>query len=164
MALTREKKKDILEKLAGILRHSTSVVFVNFHGLGVAETNAMRSELRGQSVSYTVAKKTLMKRALADAKVPGDAPEFPGELALVYTSGDDLVSPARGINTFITKHKDSISILGGIFEGSFIGKEAMTDIALIPSLEVLRAQFVNIINSPIQRFAISLNEIAKAKS
>ncbi|HCI03557.1 TPA: 50S ribosomal protein L10 [Candidatus Peribacteria bacterium] len=164
MALSKDKKKEIFEKLETILKNAKSVVFVNFHGLGVAETTAMRSELAEQDVSYTVAKKTLVKRALSGAKVPGDMPELSGELALVYTSGDDEISPARGIHTFVKKHKDSISILGGIFEGSFIGKEAMTDIALIPSLETLRAQFVNIINSPIQGLAVALNEVARSKS
>ena len=40
----------------------------------------------------------------------------------------------------------------------------MIEIAKIPGLEVLRGKFVNIINSPIQRFAVALSEIAKKKS
>jgi ribosomal protein L10 len=41
--------------------------------------------------------------------------------------------------------------------------EAMKGIATIPSIPVLRGMFVNVINSPIQRFAIAMSEVAKTK-
>lgn len=40
----------------------------------------------------------------------------------------------------------------------------MTEIATIPSMQVLRGQFVNLINSPIQRFVVALNQIAESKN
>ncbi len=43
-------------------------------------------------------------------------------------------------------------------------KSEIEGIALIPSVQTLRGMFVNVINSPIQRFAIALNEIAKTKN
>ena len=42
-------------------------------------------------------------------------------------------------------------------------KEEMTNIAMIPPMEVLRAQFVNLINSPIQQFVVALDQIAETK-
>jgi ribosomal protein L10 len=39
----------------------------------------------------------------------------------------------------------------------------MESIALIPSQKTLYAQFVNIINSPIQGFVVALNAIAEKK-
>ena len=56
-----------------------------------------------------------------------------------------------------------MSIIGGIFEGKFLGGPAMMEIAMIPSRETLYAQFVNLINSPIQRFAVVLDAIANSK-
>ena len=53
--------------------------------------------------------------------------------------------------------------MGGIFEGRFMTAIEMEDIAQIPTLEVLRGKFINIINSPIQRLVIGLNEISKVK-
>jgi len=40
----------------------------------------------------------------------------------------------------------------------------MTAIATIPPREVLYAQFVNVINSPIQRLAVALDQISQKKS
>ena len=59
---------------------------------------------------------------------------------------------------------EKISILGGIFEGKVVAAEMMREIAMLPSLDVLRGMFANIVNSPRQRFAIALSEVAKTKS
>ena len=161
MAITKEKKKEIYDKINNAISDSTSMVFVNFHGLSVTDTASLRRELRDNGVGYVVAKKTLVRRAFGDSKVEGEIPALDGELALAY--GEDLISPARGIYDFQKKHKDNIQILGGVFEGKYMMKEEMMNIAMIPSMEVLRAQFVNLINSPIQRFVVALDQIARVK-
>lgn len=161
MAKTKQQKVEISEKVNKTLKDSESVVFVNFHGLGVTETTEMRRTLAGQNVNYFVAKKTLIRRALNDAKIDGDIPELNGEVALA--SAKDSVAPAREIYSFAKKYKDNISILGGIFENRFMNKEEMTVIASIPSLLVLYGQFVNVINSPIQGLVVALDQIAQKK-
>src|SRR6185436_11432596 len=115
MAITKEKKGDILKNLHDVFKNSISVVFVNFHGLSSNDANEIRSTLAKEKISYLVAKKTLTRKALEDAKIPGDRPEFEGELGIVY--GADAVAPARGVYAFQKKLDDKISILGGIFEG-----------------------------------------------
>ncbi len=97
-----------------------------------------------------------------EGKAQGTLPELSGEVAIAY--GEDQIAPAREIFSFQKTHKGSLNILGGIFEGNFIDSVKMMEIATIPSKEVLYAQFVNLINSPIQRFAVVLDAIAKAKS
>lgn len=161
MAINKEKKKEIVASVKDILSKSKTVVFVNFHKLPVSESTAIRKELRSKDVKFTVAKKTLMKRALAEASPAGDAPELAGELALAY--GADLISPAREIYDFQKKLEGRVSILGGIFDGLFKTKAEMEAIAAIPSQKVLYAQFVNIINSPIQGLVLALNAIAEKK-
>lgn len=161
MAINKEKKKEIVAKVKGILDKSKTVVFVNFHKLPVSESTAIRKELRSKDVEFTVAKKTLMKRALAEAAPTGDAPELAGELALVYSA--DLIAPAREIFDFQKKLDGRVSILGGIFDGIFKTKAEMESIASIPSQKVLHAQFVNLINSPIQGLVLALNAIAEKK-
>lgn len=162
MAVSKAKKKDILENLNAIVKESGSVVFVNFHGLPMNDTTDLRKALHAKEVGYTVAKKTLTKKALGEAQIEGAMPELTGELALVYAK--DVIAPAREIYSFQKKFDNRVSILGGVFEGKYMDKVAMTAIAQIPSLDTLRAQFVNIINSPIQRFVIGLSEIAKKKA
>ncbi len=150
----------MIKDLETSVKKSESVVFVNFHGLTVADETVLRRDLRMEGVGYKVSRKTLLKRALA-GKATGEIPELGGEVAIAYSP--DPTSSAREIYNFQKTHKGILNILGGIFEGKFIGGEKMMEIAMIPSREVLYAQFVNLINSPIQRFAAVLNEIANHK-
>lgn len=160
MAITKDKKKSILDKLNGI-KDSQSVVFVNFKGIPVSETTAMRQELTKSDVAYYVAKKTLVKKAFTEAGIEGDMPTLDGELAVVY--GNDATGPAREIFAFQKKLDGRVNILGGVFEHKFVNKTQMEEIAMIPSMHVLRGMFVNVINSPIQGFAMALKAIADKK-
>jgi large subunit ribosomal protein L10 len=161
MAITKDKKKSILDKLDRI-KNSESVVFVNFKGLPVFETTNIRRELAKGDVAYYVAKKTLVKKAFIEAGIEGDMPTLDGELAVVY--GNDATGPAREIFAFQKKFEGKVSILGGVFEHKFVDKSQMEEIAKIPSMHVLRGMFVNVINSPIQGFAMALNAIAEKKT
>ena len=162
MAISKQKKEEIVLKLTGALKSAKALVFVNFKNLSVGNTTDMRRGLKEEGVSYTVAKKTLTRRVLDSQKFEGEMPELPGELALAWS--EDLIAPARGIHSFSKKFPKTLKILGGVFDGKYMSASEMEEIALIPGLDVLRGKFVNIINSPIQRTAIALSEIAKSKA
>jgi len=161
MALTKEKKKEVYAKVKSALDEAGSVVFVHAKGMSVGETQDMRSAFRGNGVSYYVAKKTLVRRALDEMPYTGEQPAFDNELAIAW--GEDLVAPAREVQAFVKSTKDKVVILGGVFEGRYMSASEMTEIASIPSQLTLRAQFVNIINSPIQGFVMALGQIAEKK-
>lgn len=165
MAITKQKKQDILAKLGTALTHVTSGVFVSFKGLTVAEVNALRADLKKEHVKYTVVKKTLLKRALEDKNLSGDMPSLDGEVAFAYlTEGTDLTAPARGLQVFVKKFKDKLAFLGGFIDGKYLSLDETKMVASIPPTPVLRGMFVNVINSPIQRFAIAMAEVAKTKN
>ncbi len=161
MAISRTKKEEIVARLEGVRADAASIVFVGFNGLSVAESTDVRNVLREEDVSYFVAKKTLIKRVFGDA-YEGDIPVLDGEVAIAYST--DPITPAQNIKTFAAKYKDRMNILGGVFEGVFKSREAMTEIASIPALPVLRGMFVNVINAPIQGLVISLNAISEKKT
>lgn len=158
--LQKAKKEEIVKGLSNAVKDSSSVVFLNFKSLNVADESALRRGLKSQGVTYKVARKTLLKRAL-DQKAEGNMPELPGEIALAY--GADAIAPAREVFNFQKTHKGMLSILGGIFEGKFVDGAYMTEIAMIPSREVLLSKIAFLLKSPIQRIAIAVNEVAKKK-
>src|SRR3989344_2448949 len=118
MAKTREQKESVVKKVQEALKGAQSVVFVNFHGLPVAQSSAMRRELRKEGVGFFVAKKTLIRRALEGEKLEGQLPELSGEIALAYlpapagastlagrqAGGADALIPARSIASFVKKY------------------------------------------------------------
>jgi len=159
MAITKEKKAEIVEKMSGIASTAATIVFAKFKGLTVAEQNEMRKALRTSEVGYTVAKKTLVQRALDAQKFEGTVPALEGEIALAY--GTDELAPARELAVFVKKFPEHLAFAGGVFAGKYVNASEIKAIAAIPGMQTLRAQFVQLINSPLQRFAVVLN--AKAE-
>ena len=151
----------MVKSLAEVTKTAKSVVFVNFDKLQVKEETKLRRSLLDAGNSYQVIKKSLLKKSFDGAGFTGEMPELPGMLGIAF--GQDLIAPARDVYNFQKDHKDNVSIVGGIFEGKFMTKEEMMNIATIPPLQTLQGMFANIINSPLQRFAIALSEVAKTK-
>lgn len=161
MAITKEKKQLILKKLEDIKNGSDSIVFVNFKGVSVKDTTVMRRTLRDAGVDYFVAKKTLIKRAF-DKAFEGEMPQLEGEIAVAYST--DAILPAQKVKEFASKFKETVAIVGGVFQGVYKTKEEMNEIASIPALPVLRGMFVNVINAPIQGLVLGLHAIAEKRS
>ena len=164
MAKTKAEKGVIIDKLEDAFKTGASSVFVHFTKVTVAEESAMRRALRGDGVSYFVAKKTLMRRALEKLGHAHQSLPLEGEVAVAYGGGEDATLAARLVHEFGKKLADKLTILGGIFEGKLVDGPKMQEIATIPSLQVLRGMFVNVINSPIAGLAIALKAVADKRS
>lgn len=162
MAITRQKKEETVAKIAAITKSQKTLVFASFKGLTVAEQNEMRKAFRPLGVGYMVAKKSLLNLALKAAGYKGEAPELQGEIALAY--GEDELAAPRELAVYVKKFGEHLAFAGGVFGGKFVGKEEITSIAAIPGMETLRAMFAQVINSPRQRFAVVLSEVAKKKA
>lgn len=168
MAQTKQQKIEVVQKLEAALKDATSAVFVHFKGVKIDEETQMRRELKAANVKYTVAKKTLIKRALESLGHAIDTVPMEGEIAVAH-GGGDATAPARMIHEygkkFLNDKKESkLSIVGGLFEGALVGAASMREIATIPPMQTLRGMFANVVNSPRSRFAIVLSEVAKTKN
>ncbi len=162
MALKKEKKAEIVSDLGASLKDAQSIVFVKFDKLTVAHVNALRRSLQKENVGYSVAKKTLLKRALGTKTVEGEIPPLTGQIAVAY--GTDPIASARGVYEFAKTHKENISIVGGVYDGKYVDASMMTSLATIPSREVLLSQIAFLLKSPMQRLAIAVNAVAGTKS
>src|SRR3989344_71569 len=161
MPKTRKQKEESVVNIASAIKSANSVVFAGFNKLRVVDERELRRQLRVGGVSYTVAKKSLWKRAMELAGFP-NVPEINGQLALAY--GTDSMAPAKGIVSFAKKHEGMISTFGGIFEGKLVDAGKIKMIATIPSRETLLGMLANVLSAPMRGLAISLNAVAKSKS
>ena len=162
MAINKQKKVELVSELTDMVKGATSMVFVSFKGLTVNQTIVLRKKLHTDNIGYRVAKKTLLKRALEANSITGTFPEeVVAELAVVY--GADALAPAREVFEFTKTYKGKLEILGGVYNGAFMNKAEMLEIATIPSREVLLSKIAFLLQSPMQRLAIAVNEVSKTK-
>lgn len=166
MAKTKEQKSEIISKLERAFQNASSAVLVHFTKITVAEESSMRRAFRADGISYTVAKKTLIRRALDKMGLEHKDIPLEGEVAIAYDSSKagDPTAVSRRVLGFVKQlSAEKLSILGGIFEGRFIGQDEMREIATIPPIQSLRGMFVNVISSPMRGLVVALGAIAEKK-
>lgn len=165
MAKTKQQKGAIIDVLEGAFKNASSAVFVRFSKIGVNDESAMRRALRAEGMSYKVAKKSLIRRALEKLGHEHKHVPLEGEVSVAYSSSEDVTAPARRIWQFAKQlGAEKLAIMGGLLEGRLVGREEMEAIATIPPLQTLRGMFVNVINSPIAGLAVALKAIADNRS
>ncbi len=163
MAISKDKKREIIEKLTDAFKEASAITFVGFTKLTVADSSKMRNELAQAGVRLFVAKKTLIRKALETRGYAGTLSELPGEVAVAWTTAD-VTAPARGVHEYGKKLKGVLTLLGGVFENAFVDASQMVAIATIPPMPILRGMFVNVINSPIQGLVVALDKIREKKA
>jgi len=151
MAVSREKKKEILDDLTEKFKNAKSVVFSEYRGLTVNDISDLRGKLRESEVEYKVAKKTLIKLAAKEAginEIPNEAME--GPVAAAFSFGDE-VAGAREIYKMGKDHK-GLKLKGFILDGEIFGQEKAEQLAQLPSKEELLAKLVGSLRAPISGF------------
>lgn len=150
MAKNKEQKAQEMQELATGLKSAKSVVFANFQGLKVKDSEELRGICRAQNVGYMASKKTILKKALDSIGFNINADEFPGGVSIVLGVEDDI-APAQIIANFAKKN-DIVKIYGGILEGAFIDDVKVNELAKLPSKQQLLGQLVGTLNAPVSGF------------
>ena len=155
-----ERKAEQVSTIAAKIKKAQSIVVFDYRGISVAEDTELRAEMRKAGVEYAVIKNHIMERACEangiDAK---DATILKGPSAFAF-GYDDVAAPARILKAFIKKAK-KCEFKGGIVEKNILNAAQIEAIADLPSREVMIARMLGSMMSPISKFAIALNEIAK---
>jgi large subunit ribosomal protein L10 len=151
MALTREKKEQILKELKEIIKKANFIIFVNFHGLSVSSACEIRNLMKRNKMRYLVAKKTLIKKALESSGLKKDRLDLKGEVALIFGEVKDPSIATKVLLSFSKEHKKVLTPLGGVFENELVDKSVILKLSQLPSREVLTARFINILNAPMRQ-------------
>lgn len=162
MAVSKEQKADILADLTLKFKEAKSIGFAASNTLSVAEFGDLRNSLREVSASYTVAKKTLIKKALKDAlDIDVDLNDLPGQIGAVC-SNDDAVAGLGKVNDVVKSSKgEKIQWAISIFEWEIKDNEATKTIAALPSRDTLLGRLVGSMQSPLSGLARWFDAAAK---
>lgn len=147
MPLTRTQKEEIFDTLKKEFAENILIVFTNYRGLTVNEISLLRKSLKEVHASYRVVKKTLILLVCKELKIDVSPESLDGQIGLVL-SRDDEVLPTKNLYSF-SKTNTSLQILGGILEQKAVTKDAIIQLAKLPTQEELLARLVGSVSNPL---------------
>ncbi|MFQ5408651.1 MAG: 50S ribosomal protein L10 [Anaerolineales bacterium] len=154
MAISKEKKEELVAQYTELLQRSQGVVLTENHGLSVPQIQDLRNRVREAEGAYHVAKNTLTKLALKNASlsVPDEVLLGPTVIGFAFESMPGL---AKAIVDF-AKENDRLTIKGGLLGEKFLSDADVQALADLPPLPVMRAQLLGLISAPATRIAGAL--------
>ncbi len=150
MAITREKKGELVSEYTDKLRRSQAVIVSEYRGLTTKQLQDLRRELRSNGSEIVVAKNTLISRALAEVGMPAPDTLFTGPTAFTFCY-TDVAGPAKALNK-VARDSKILVVKGGLMGQSVFDEAGVTQLADLPSREQLLGQVVGVLQAPISGF------------
>ncbi|PXW93567.1 LSU ribosomal protein L10P [Sphaerotilus hippei] len=158
MSLNRNEKAAVVEEVLAQAAKSQTLAVAEYRGLTVAQLDALRKIAREKGVYLHVLKNTLARRAVAGTPFEVAESHFVGPL--IYGFSEDAVAAAKVIADF-AKTNDKLVIKAGAYGGKALDANGVKALASVPSKEVLLAQLLGLLQTPVSGLARVLAEVAK---
>ena len=156
------EKQAMVEALAARIQNASAGVFVDYKGITVSEDTALRSEMRKDSVEYTVVKNTLTRKALEKLGMTGLDDILNGTTSLA-TAENDPIAPFRILSDYSKKLNDRFNIKAAFMEGKVLNEAEIAEMAALPSKDALYAKVLGTMIAPITGLAVCLGQILEQK-
>lgn len=138
------------------LNTSSAVFIIKYSGLSSPDLTALRQILRTQSAGLFVVKNSVAKRALENKGLSELCAGIEGPSGFVFVK-DEPVGACRSLCDFLKTH-EKLKLEVGFLKNRILEKKDIEALAKLPSKDVLRAQVVMTLNSPISGLVIVLNQ------
>jgi large subunit ribosomal protein L10 len=170
--MAKKEKELLVEQLSEKLKNNNGVVVTEYQGLTVAEITELRNKLRVQKCEYKVVKNTFSRKALEKIGLNEFAKYFEGPIAIAIENGDPV--EASKILVDFAKEHEKLKLKAGVMGAKTLTVADIKAIATLPPREVLLAQvlgtlqspitgFVNVLNAVLVNFVSTLDQIRKQK-
>jgi large subunit ribosomal protein L10 len=160
LSLNRSEKQAVIDEVTGLAAKAQTLVMAEYRGITVADMTKLRSQARDKGVTLSVLKNTLARRAVAGSAFDVLSDQMTGPL--IYGFSTDAVAAAKVVADF-AKTNDKLVIRAGAMSGKVLDVNGVKQLANIPSKEVLLAQLLGLMQSPISRTARVLAALAEKK-
>jgi large subunit ribosomal protein L10 len=147
--MQKSEKERVVAELTERLRTSETLIVADYRGLTNAEIDGLRTKLIEHGARFAVVKNTLTRRAAEAAGADALLALLEGPSAIAFVESDgDPVAVAKALRDAATSTK-ILAIRGGVLEGAAMTADEVENLAKLPPADVLRAQLVGAIVSPL---------------
>jgi len=155
-----DKKVATVNELERILSKARAVIMADFTGLPVADFDQLRLNCFKNQIVFRVVKNTIAKLAFDSLGHKNLDKTLTGPTGFCI-GFDDPILPIRLMSDFI-KEKQKAVIKAGLIEGVLYDPGQVEQLKNIPPREVLIAQVVGAMVSPLSGFVFVIQEILRA--
>lgn len=159
MAITKERKEEVLTQYADWLKQSQAVVLVEYTGVRMKDLDNIRAKIRESGGEFHVVKNTLARRAFADGgmELPRD---FLVNSTAISFAFSDPASTAKALSD-ATKGNEFVKVKGGYMSGQLLNAAQVKALADMPPLPVVRAQLLGVLQAPAGKLVRTIAEPAR---
>lgn len=156
--MTRAIKEQEVTSISEKFSKAKAAFLVDFKGMKVEQVTSLRKKLFPIGAEMKVVRNTLAKRALKDYPEieKAIATSFKGTNAIVFAY-EDAPALAKTLTTF-AKDVELLQLRTGVMDGQALDENKIRYLSTLPSKEVLRAQFLGVLNAPATKLARTLKE------
>jgi len=150
--------KEVSEnRIKNTLKGAEAVFIIKYSGLSSPDMSSLRLTLKSSKADLFVVKNSVARRALKNSGLDTLVKNIDGPCGLIFVSDEPVV--ASKIICDFWKDHEKMKLEGGSLKGKILEAKDIQSMAKLPSKDVLRAQVVMVLNSPISGLAIALNQI-----
>ena len=139
------------------LKKSDYVILANYNGMTVADAAELRTRLAAEKAEYHVVKNSSLRVAAKSLGLPDIEGALIGPTAIVV-GGRNSAGVAKVLKQFF-KDKQKIEVKAGVLSKKLISPKDVSRLADMPSLDVLRAQLLGLLNQPSGMFVRVINAV-----
>jgi large subunit ribosomal protein L10 len=150
LAISREKKQQVVAELTEMLTRSNAVIISDYRGLTAGQMAELRNRLRPFNSRFMVAKNRLILRSLEEAGLPKPEEILRGPTAMSFCFAD-LGQALQEMGKF-GKETGLLKIKGGLLGDRILDVQDVQVLTDLPPQGVLHAQTVASVQSPISSF------------
>lgn len=158
MALTKDKKNEVVAEIAKLLDGSKMTVVAKYQGTGVKAMQAFRRDAKANGTVAKVVKNRLVIKAIQqnDKLKDVDTATFEGMLLYAFNSEDE-VAPAQAIANF-AKTNPTLEFVGAFSaDGKFLTADEVTALSTLPGKNQLIGEVVAMLLSPVNDITNALS-------
>jgi large subunit ribosomal protein L10 len=159
LAVTKERKEEVLAIYTEWLKKSQAVILVEYTGAKMKDLDSIRAKIRDAGGEFHVLKNTLARRAFAanGMELPEDFLVKSTAVSFAFT---DPASTAKAL-TEATKGKDFVKVKGGFMGGQVLNAAQVKALSDLPPLPVVRAQLLGVFQAPAGKLVRTIVEPAR---
>lgn len=159
MAFTKKEKVEIQAQYQKWLEGSQAVFIASYNKMTQKDIDAMRAKAREAGGEVHIVKNTLMNRVIDQVGLPKT--EYFDGPSLVGFAFSDPPALAKIFNEAAKKQAEVFAIKGGFLGKEMLATEQVKSLAELPSLPVIRAQFMGLLVTPATKLVRTLAEPAR---